>query len=102
MSVASPWDPLDIAPVAKCESLSTAGRGEGENPAVLDTLVSSKHICCHSASEEGDSVAAMWEGTCPHNEPVELAEWETSIVDRDTEVVEKGGHLYPTSKETNE
>lgn len=31
-----------------------------------------------------------------------MAECEKSIVDRDTEVVEKGGHFYPTSKETNE
>lgn len=59
VSVASPKDHLDITPVAKWESLSTAGRGEGENPAVLDTLVSSKHICSHSASEEGDTVARM-------------------------------------------
>lgn len=83
VSVASPWDPLDISPVAKWESLSTAGRGEEENPTVLDTLVSSKHICWHSASEEGDTVAANVDGTCPHNEPVELAEWEASIVNRD-------------------
>lgn len=102
VSGASPWEELDITHVAKKESFSTAGRGEGENPAVLDTLVSSKHICCHSASEEGDTVAAKVDGTWPHDVPGKLAEWEASIVDRDEEVVEKGGHFYPTSKETYE
>lgn len=82
--------------------LSTTGKGNGENPTVLDTNLSPVYINNVTHSEDGEIVKTIKDLTIAHDKnPVEMVK-EIKMTEPSKRVVSKGDPLYPTSKETPE
>lgn len=80
--------------------MSVAGYGDGETPSGLDVTVSVLPIDCTIHSDDGDYAASICVGVITYDVDGWSANCDSVCTDAGVIVTDKGGHCYPTVKET--